>query len=406
MGIIEIPSFYDNKDIEPISIPLFYKNSTNPLNTSRQSEAISIPDFYEKGGIAVMSSCRTSLCGTAQACAGCMFSCQPGCQWNCEHRCEDNCEWACQSGCQDSCEVSCEDECEDSCQAYCMSWCMCYSEGCQDSCQDGCEYGCETSCEICQASCQDTCLNTCESCQSCEDECEWNCEDYCMTYCEDYCESSCETTCEKSCMDACEVNTQDPQPPAPDFVSFSNVTKDGVTIKWGSVTGSTWYHIYVDGDHWTSVRHPATTYRLEMNFKSSTKYTICVAAVRILNMGVKRCNSFTSPASVRPENWYWGTTTNSKGNTLYVVSADKWNQFTKRIDLFRDYVKAPNESYPYPYTKVAKNQTLTKEIFNEAIYAINPMLKKQGITQVALLTTHIRIPEDFIILREKLNLIE
>ena len=120
-------------------------------------------------------------------------------------------------------------------------------------------------------------------------------------------------------MDACEVNTQDPQPPAPSYLNLTDITKDGVTLTWGLVTGTAFYHINLNDNFITSVRHPANTRRIEIAFAPSTEYTVCVSAVRILTEGKRICKTFTSPASIRPENWTWNNTTSSSGNTLYVM---------------------------------------------------------------------------------------
>lgn len=81
----------------------------------------------------------------------------------------------------------------------------------------------------------------------------------------------------------------------------------------------------------------------------------------------------------RPANWEWEYTITSgsqfysqSGKTAYLMRAAHWNQFTARINEFRDYKGL--SSYTFTTATTSTTPTGVRNCINQAINAINPML--------------------------------
>ncbi len=83
----------------------------------------------------------------------------------------------------------------------------------------------------------------------------------------------------------------------------------------------------------------------------------------------------------RPANWEWEYTISQggkfypqsgNGKTAYLMRASHWNEFTARINLFRDYKGL--SSYTFTTATTSTTPTGVRNCINQAINAINPML--------------------------------
>ena len=90
-------------------------------------------------------------------------------------------------------------------------------------------------------------------------------------------------------------------------------------------------------------------------------------------------NDFTLSLG-RPENWTWATAIKPgvytlEGKNIVAVTATEWNAFTKRINEFRDYAASRDipisGNVEYEFTEVSPGMEFTKEIYNEAVDALN-----------------------------------
>lgn len=81
------------------------------------------------------------------------------------------------------------------------------------------------------------------------------------------------------------------------------------------------------------------------------------------------------PAAQRPEDWAWispvgqGIEVNYLNGNPYYLTAEEWNNFTARINLFRSYVGLS----VITFTMAVKGQPMTASQANEAVRAISEM---------------------------------
>lgn len=106
-----------------------------------------------------------------------------------------------------------------------------------------------------------------------------------------------------------------------------------------------------------------------------TSYEVSVHSVYVVDntrLTSEEVYTWGTIASVRPNNWEWSTSISTSAyipfsdNAFHPVTASEWNNFTARINEFRKY-KGLSE---YTFTTVAKGDTFTAKIYNEAVYAI------------------------------------
>lgn len=116
---------------------------------------------------------------------------------------------------------------------------------------------------------------------------------------------------------------------------------------------------------------------LELSFDISGLNVGDTYIFRAISLDYNNSSKFTSEASytieiTRPDKWYWSSgiatgqslTVNSYG--IHPLTATEWNNFTSRINEFREYAGYS----AYSFTTVSKNQEFTPAIYNEAVAAI------------------------------------
>lgn len=116
--------------------------------------------------------------------------------------------------------------------------------------------------------------------------------------------------------------------------------------------------------------------------------------------------NITTPNIIRPENWEWTTTISS---TAYVpvdslgfhpVTAVEWNNFTKRINEFREYTGYSD----YSFSTVSRGQEFTPVIYNQAVNAIKG-ISGYG-SYLSTISTGTKLSANlFLSLRDELNAI-
>ena len=194
---------------------------------------------------------------------------------------------------------------------YC-SW-ECEVTACQS-----CEVAtCQKFCQNCEGDiCEGSCMISCErACQNCEGECEGSCMTACERHCMNCegvacqttqaCTSGCEVTCETSCEDTCE-----------------------------------------------------TTCELSCQYACQDS-----------------CQDSCELSYQRPNDWVWTSPVEQNlqvsylNDNPYYLTAEEWNNFTTRINLFRAYKGLSAATF----TTAVKGQQMMAAQANEAINAISAM---------------------------------
>lgn len=152
-----------------------------------------------------------------------------------------------------------------------------------------------------------------------------------------------------------------------------------VKLEWDASTGADGYKIYLDGSYVGSV--PNTTATI-FGLSSSTTYQFCVSAYNNDGESSRTCLNVTTDSQpvTRPPDWQWSYNIQSGGDVyntvfdngiikVYIMPATEWNDFTARINEFRNYKGLSN----YNFTTVYSEDDCTPSIINEAVNAINEM---------------------------------
>ena len=210
------------------------------------------------------------------------------------------------------CEVHLEACSADICEGSCMTSCERACQNCEGECESSCMTACERHCMNCEGvACQTTqaCTSGCEvTCEtSCEDTCETTCELSCQYACQDTqtCTSGCQITCETSCEDTCE-----------------------------------------------------TTCELSCQYSCQDS-----------------CQDSCELSYQRPNDWVWTSPVEQNlqvsylNDNPYYLTAEEWNNFTTRINLFRAYKGLSAATF----TTAVKGQQMMAAQANEAIDAISAM---------------------------------
>ena len=115
-----------------------------------------------------------------------------------------------------------------------------------------------------------------------------------------------------------------------------------------------------------------------------TKYSVYAYATYVIN-GTKLSGDWTSKNGTvqtitRPNDWEWTTTISSSAYVpidslgFHPVTATEWNNFTSRINAFREYAANKGISVSgntnYSFTSVSRGKIFTPAIYNQAVNAI------------------------------------
>lgn len=174
-------------------------------------------------------------------------------------------------------------------------------------------------------------------------------------------------------------------------LSGSSINGTTVTITIGSMSGNysffkIWYRNVTDNGDWyysqvnTTGSHDISgladgkTYE----FKISSFYTTNGTDVesRDTNGNIGFSAAVTYAINSRPSNWSWSYNIASGqevygvvGKNIYIMKATEWNEFTARINAFRNYKSLAD----YTFTTVYGDTDFTKDIINESLNALRDL---------------------------------
>lgn len=144
--------------------------------------------------------------------------------------------------------------------------------------------------------------------------------------------------------------------------------RSGLTFQWYyKISGGSWtYYTSSNSDSYTS------TYYMTYNGLSSLTWydfncEIWESGIRIADLYLAYSIQTDAPPNPRPSNWYWDSTISSGSN--FNISATEWNNFTSRINQFRQYKYLTSYSF---YT-VSSGEDFYYWIFNQAVSALNDL---------------------------------
>ena len=376
-----------------------------------------------EGGITINSECQCEEeCGGACE-ATCLSSCQT-CQ-GCQDKCEDNCQYACENYCQTNCE-----SCETECMGTCLSACQTCENQCQSNCEISCETTCLRACQSCQDTCEVSCQSACET-SSQSTPVETNIANrgvasnsisvrawyqgsvgakYCLFYCDGNWFATVETTSNTNWTtpdvtktelspntsysfyavfkdssynvlgetQRIYISTASMPPSTPTNLRITNKSRNSLSIAWNASSNATTYNLFLNGSYHGVTSGTAYTFN---DLKPSTLYVLEVVAYNSsTGLYSERATITATTLSARPSNWSWSYNIYSGGsvyNTIksgnmfiaYIMPAAEWNNFTSRINEFREYKGLSS----YSFTTVYAEGNCTSSIINQAVNAINAM---------------------------------
>lgn len=178
--------------------------------------------------------------------------------------------------------------------------------------------------------------------------------------------------------------------PAPGGVGTVSVTpgETNLSLSWNAATNAQWYDVTVRvGSSTGTIAYTNNSiYGTSVNvtgLSSDTTYWIEVKAGNSTDNGAASVTTATttSPTPVRPQNWTWQSLVSSQQtdpNLVYqstiplnLVDASDWNNFTAKINEFRNYKLGPGNQYTF--TSVSSGQGFSDSIYQEAVNAISSM---------------------------------
>ena len=167
-----------------------------------------------------------------------------------------------------------------------------------------------------------------------------------------------------------------PPPSTPSNFRVTNTSRNSISVAWGSSSSATSYNLFLDGSY--DGVTGGTTYTFN-GLQPDTWYTLGVVAYDS-DSGQYSDEATTTGKTLkeRPSNWNWSYNIYSGGNVFkttasdsiikaYIMTAYEWNNFTKRINEFREYKGLSN----YNFTTVYAEGDCTPSIINQAVNAIN-----------------------------------
>jgi hypothetical protein len=194
-----------------------------------------------------------------------------------------------------------------------------------------------------------------------------------------------------------------PPPSKPSNFRVTNTSRNSISVAWSPSSSATSYNLFLDG-RYDGVTG-GTTYTFN-GLQPDTWYTLGVEAYDS-SSGQYSDKATTSAKTLkgRPSNWNWSYNIYSGGNVFkttasdgiikaYIMTAYEWNNFTKRINEFREYKGLSN----YNFTTVYAEGDCTPSIINQAVNAINAM----GFN-IATVSSVVVPANVFIQMRDKLN---
>lgn len=164
-----------------------------------------------------------------------------------------------------------------------------------------------------------------------------------------------------------------PLPNAPSGLNVSNITTTTAYATWNSLQYATGYEYNYTGIwYYTS----GTSHNLS-GLSPGSGYTFRVRGVNHGNTSPEATYYFVT-SSNRPSNWEWTYAKisgqpvfNTNGKIVSILPATEWNNFTARINQFRNYKGVGT----YTFTTVTNTTNFTAAIANQAVNAINGMGK-------------------------------
>lgn len=172
--------------------------------------------------------------------------------------------------------------------------------------------------------------------------------------------------------------TSSQTPLAPTSITASNIDIYSFDLAWTQSDLAHGYKIYINGTLNKTITSGSTLSTSITGLSPKTDYIACIESYRNdVVSDTKTCTDTITTLSDRPNDWTW-TTDFSLGVLAYKIDgiwyADmmphtEWNNFTNRINAFRDYKGLSN----YSFTTVSDGTTFTATIFNQAVSSINAM---------------------------------
>lgn len=159
-------------------------------------------------------------------------------------------------------------------------------------------------------------------------------------------------------------------------------TDTTITLRYYEVDGATDYGVYVGGNHYGDFQPLyGTGYAVITGLTPNTQYKIQMDSydsVSNTDSGLSSAIYVITLQSSKPTNWAWeytivsgGSFYDQVGSTVYLMRATHWNDFTTRINLFRDYKKY--SIYTFTTASTSTTEVGIKNCINQAINAINGM---------------------------------
>lgn len=182
---------------------------------------------------------------------------------------------------------------------------------------------------------------------------------------------------------------------APKIPTITSSSMDGLNLRVSITIGNMednwsffriWYRNVTDGGGWlysqvsTTGSHWVTglTSGKQYEFKVSSFYTVNGVDLesRDSSGNIGYSNSVFYTINARPNNWVWITNIsqgqpvyNVIGKLIFIIPATEWNNFTNRINDFRNYKGLSN----YSFTSVSYYNDFTRTILNQGLSAIRDM---------------------------------
>lgn len=178
-------------------------------------------------------------------------------------------------------------------------------------------------------------------------------------------------------------SSENPATTAPKTPSISQgtVTNTSIQIYTGTMSGN-YDAVYIErySSGGTLLETKTSTGSSNVTFTgltSGTAYvfkaysTFYISGVTLIS--VSYSNTLTITSSARPANWSWVSTVASGSDIL--ISADEWNDFADRVNLFRAY----KGLFPYGFTTVYSGWDWYAYVANQGRNAINDMSPPTGV---------------------------